>query len=230
MNLVLKSLGFVLVLALSFALATVADGDRAYDRGDYEEAIAQYKAAYEQRSDNVEALYKLAKATTLLAGTKAGAEAESLYGEAASYARQAIELDPDEPETHMELARALGRLAQFKGILESLNLAGEVKSELEKALALKPDHGGALHALALWHLEVPWIAGGRSNQVKPLFEQSIAAEPDAITHYTDFGEALIRLNEKEAAREQLELAISLPVRNYGDEEAVAKAKELLKGL
>ncbi len=230
MTILVKSLSLVLILFFSIALATVGDGDRAYDLGNYSEAISQYKAAFEQRSDNVEALYKLAKATTLLAGTKTGKEAETLFAEAAGYARQAIALNPNEPEAHMELARALGRLAQFKGILESLGLAGEVKSSLEKALELKPNHGGALHALALWNLEVPWIAGGRSGEVKTLFEKSIAAEPDSITHYTDFGEALIKLGDKEAAKVQLEKAISLSARNFGDQEAIDKAEDLLRGL
>lgn len=220
----------VLLLSLSlltFVFATTADGDRALDAGDYQEAINQYQAAVDQRADNVEALYKLAKAKVYLAETLTGSEAEALYSQAADHARAAIALAPDDPNTHMELARALGRLAQFKGVLQSLNLAGEVKSELEKALELEPNFAPALHALALWNLNVPWIAGGRSSQVRPLFDQSIAAEPEAIVHYTDYGEALIQLGDKEAAKVQLEKALALPAETAQDTKNQEKAKALL---
>ena len=118
----MKRVAFLFLIGfLAFVFATTADGDRALDAGDYQEAINQFQAAVDQRADNVEALYKLAKAKVYLAETVTGAEAEALYTQAADHARAAIALAPDDPNTHMELARALGRLAQFKGVLQSLN-------------------------------------------------------------------------------------------------------------
>lgn len=223
-------LATTILLLTSLVLATVADGDRAYDAGDYQRAIAEYQEAFEQRSSNIQALYKLAKAKTALAGTLSGAEAERLYEAAAAHAREAIAAAPDEAEAHFELGRALGRLAQFKGILQSLNLAAEVKSSLERAIELKPDHSGAHHALALWHLEVPWIAGGRSAQVRPLFDRAIEIDPSAITHRVDYGEALIRLGDKDAAKALLEAALSLPALTAQDQQDHEKARQLLADL
>ncbi len=224
----MKRVAFLFLIGfLAFVFATTADGDRALDAGDYQEAINQFQAAVDQRADNVEALYKLAKAKVYLAETVTGAEAEALYTQAADHARAAIALAPDDPNTHMELARALGRLAQFKGVLQSLNLAAEVKSELEKALELSPNFGAALHALALWNLNVPWLAGGRTAQVRPLFDQSIAAEPEEIVHYSDYGEALIQLGDKEAAKVQLEKALALPAVTAQDTKNQEKAQSLL---
>jgi tetratricopeptide (TPR) repeat protein len=217
-------------LMFSFGLATVGDGDKAIDEGNYQVAIDNYIAALKSSPDNVFVLVKLAKAKTYLAGTLTGSEAETLYAEAADHARAAIAIAPENPDTHMELARALGRLAQFKGVLQSLGLASEVKSELEKAIALKPDDAAALHALALWHLEVPWVAGGRSGQVRPLFDQAIAAEPNEIVHYVDYAEALIRLDDKEAAKVQLEKALAMTVSKYRDQQDQAKAQKMLDEL
>lgn len=218
----------LLALLLTLSYATTADGDRALDAGDYQEAINQYQAAVDQRSDNVEALYKLARAKVYLAETLEGDAAEKLYEEAATHARAAVALAPDDPNTHMEVARAVGRLAQFKGVLQSLNLAAEVKSELERALELDPTMGAALHALALWHLNVPWIAGGRTAQVRPLFDQSIASEPEEIVHYADYGEALIQLGDNEAAKVQLEKALSLTALTAQDMKNQEKARGLLE--
>jgi len=225
-----KTVFFILCLCLGLAVATVADGDRAMLENDFERAISEYAAAYEQRSTNIEALYKLASAETQLAETLSGDEAEALFTQAAEHARSAVAADPTEPEAHFELARALGRLAQFKGVVQSLEFAGDVKDALEETLALNPEHGGAYHALALWNLEVPWIAGGRAGQIRPLFEQAIAAEPDEITHRVGFGKALIALDDAEAAKGQLEQALELRPKSFSDEEDLEEARELLSGL
>lgn len=223
---------WILLLGLlcSFGFANIADGDKAIDEGNYQVAIDEYTAALKSSPDNVFVLIKLARAKTYLAESLTGSEGEQMYAEAADHARAAIALDSENPDTHMELARALGRLAQFKGVLQSLGLAGEVKSELEKAISLNPNHAAALHALALWHLEVPWVAGGRTGQVRPLFDQAIAAEPDAIVHYVDYAEALIRLDDKEAAKAQLEKALTLTVTNYRDQQDKAQAEQMLSEL
>lgn len=226
----MKATVLSIFLAMSVVFATVADGDRAVAEGNYEAAISEYLAAYEQRSSNIEALYKLAKAKTYLAETLTDDAAEKLYEEAAEHARSAAATAPDEPETHFELARALGRLAQFKGVVQSLGLAAEVKSELEKTLELDPEHGGAYHALALWHLEVPWIAGGRSGEVRPLFEQAVSAEPDEVTHLFNYGKALIALGDEDAAKVQLERALELSPKNVRDEADLEETRELLNGL
>lgn len=226
----MKAVLFIVCLWTGFALATVADGDRAMLENDFERAISEYAAAYEQRSSNITALYKLAKAKTYLAETLSGDEAERLFEEAVEHARNAVAADPTEPEAHFELARALGRLAQFKGVVQSLEFAGDVKDALEETLSLNPEHGGAYHALALWNLEVPWIAGGRAGQIRPLFEQAIAAEPDEVTHRVGFGKALIALDDPEAAKAQLEKALELNPQSKGDEEDLEEARELLSGL
>ena len=222
---------FLLIVSLmTLAFASVPEGDAAVDTGDYVTAISAYEAAYAADANDVEALYKLARAKVYQAGTLEGDEAEALYEEAVNLAREAVTLAPDDAETHFEVARAVGRLAQFRGVLDAINLAAEVKDALERTIELNPEHGGAYHALALWNLEVPWIAGGRTGEVKPLFDQALAVEPDVITHYVDYGEALIRLDEPEAARGMLEQALTLTPSTVREEADFAKGQELLAGL
>ena len=205
-------IGVFIITSVSFA--TVADGIRAIDSGDYVEAVKQFEAAVEQRNTNVKALYLFAKSKVLLAGTLTGKEAEELLVEAVEIAKKAIALDETEPEAHFELARALGRLAQYRGVLQSLGLAGEMKKELEKTIELDPSHGSSYHALALWHDGVPWIAGGRAEQTIELFEKSIELEPNSIIHLADYAEILINKGEIEHAKALLEIAITLEANTY----------------
>ena len=208
------------------ATATVADGDRAVDRGDYVAAIDEYQAAYDLRNSNIKALYRLAMAKTYLAETLSGDAAELLYEEAAAHAQAAIEAAPDEPEAYFERARALGRLAQFRGIVSSLEIASEVKFNLEKTLELDPEHGGAYYVLALWNLNVPWVAGGRSTQARPLLEKAIAAEPDMIIFYVSYAEILLDSGDLPAAKQQLQKVLTFPVETFREKDALDKASEL----
>lgn len=222
-----KLLLIILVTILSVAFATVRDGERAMDSGDYQEAIKQFEAAIVLRDTNVKAFYQLAHAKTLLAGTLDDkAEKEKLYEEAAEAAKKAIALDDNEPKAHFELARALGRLGEYRGVLQSLGIAADMKRELDITLKLDPNYGAAYHALALWNLKVPWVAGGRAGQVESLFEKSIEVEPDSITHYADFAEVLIDRGKVDQAKEILEIALSLDANTKSMEDDKAFAQSL----
>ena len=227
----ISQLSIFLILGLfGFVFASINEGDIAYDANDFATAIAFYQAAYDE-SSSIEALYKLAKATTELAATLENpSKAETLYEQAVNFAKEAIQLNPNEAEAHFELGRATGRLAQFKGVLESLNLSSDIKNSFETALELNPNHAGALHGLALWHLEVPWIAGGRISEMKTFFERAIVVEPDVPTHYVEYAGALIRINEPEAAKALLEQVLSFTPKNIGQEKDLEKGQVLLDSL
>ena len=225
-----RAITLLIVIFLSFSLASIRDGDLAIIDGNYQQAADAYQQVINEDPTNTEAHYKLAKAKTYQAETLSGNDAQTLYTEAINSAREAIKLNPQEPEAHFELARALGRLAQFKGVLQSLNIADEMKKSLDTTLELNPEHDAALHALALWNLNVPWVAGGRTSKVKPLFEQAIAIAPTRVTHYTDYGEALIALDEPETAKTYLLQATELRARTASDRAAQEKAQALLDSL
>lgn len=208
--------------------AGIAEGDRLFDAGEYAAAAAAYEASFDADGDAV-ALYKFANAKTYQAGRTEGEAAAALYEEAVAAAREATELASDDPEAHMALARAWGRLGQYRGVLESLNLATLMKGALDRTLELDPEHDGALHALALWHLNVPWIFGGRAEQTRPLFEQAIAIQP-TVLHHLEYGEALLTLGDPVAARAQLEAALALPAETAADRDEQARARELLASL
>ncbi len=221
---------YVLLCWLLLFVGTVAaqdleTGDRLFDEGDYSGAAAVYQGVYDAEGDGV-ALYKLANAHVYAARTAEGDEAEALYDAAVTAAREAVELVPDDLEAHMALVRAWGRLAQYRGVLESLNLATLMKEELDLILERDPGHDGALHALALWHLNVPWLFGGRSDQTRGLFDQAIAVRP-TVLHHLEYGEALVTLGDPAAARAQFGAALELPARTAADRFEQARAEELL---
>ena len=218
----------VWALLLMFCAAWAQDietGDALFDEGDYAGAATAYQQAFDATGDGV-ALYKVADAKTYEAGKAEGETAKALYSEAVDAAKEAVELVPDDLEAHMALVRAWGRLAQFQGVLESLNLATLMKQELDLILERDPEHDGALHALALWHLNVPWLFGGRSEKTRELFDKAIAIHP-TVLHHLEYAESFITLGDPAAAKMQLEAALALPAETAADSDDQARAQALL---
>ena len=215
------------LIGLSAAFAqTLATGDVLFKQGDYAGAAGVYQRAFDTTGDGV-ALYKLANAKVYAAEQTEGDTAAALYDAAVTAAKEAVELVPDDLEAHMALVRAWGRLAESRGVLESLNLATLMKQELDFILERDPEHDGALHALALWHLNVPWVFGGRTDKVRGLFDQAIAAHP-TVLHHLEYGESLLTLGDPAAAKAQLEAALKMPAQTAADRGEQARAQALLE--
>lgn len=217
---------FCTLFATAFGAAqTIEAGDALFDQGDYAGAAGVYQRIFDETDDGV-ALYKLANAKVYAAGQTEGDTTEALYDAAVTAAKEAVELVPDDLEAHMALVRAWGRLAQYRGVLESLNIATLMKEEIDLILERDPNHDGALHALALWHLNVPWVFGGRSDKTRGLFEQAIAVNP-TVLHHLEYGESLLTLGDPAAAKAQLEAALALPAPTAADRDEQAKAQAVL---
>lgn len=211
------------------AWAQVSAGDRAVDEGRFADAVTAYEAVLAGNPTNARALYQLARAAVYLAGELPDDDAaarEAWFARAADAAERAAELAPDDPDAHFEVARALGRLAQYRGVLQSLNLAARVSRALDRTLELEPEHAAAWHARALFHRDVPWIAGGRSGQVIPSFERAIAAEPDVIAHRVELARVYLDRDDPEAARAQLAVALTLTPRTFLDRRDLEEARSL----
>jgi tetratricopeptide (TPR) repeat protein len=221
------------LLLLGAALAQVRAGDTLADEGRFAEAVAAYERALTTNPNDARAHYRLARSAVYLADelpADAVADKEAWFARAADAAERAVELAPTDPDAHFEVARALGRLAQFRGVLQSLSLAGRVARALDAAIELDPGHAASWHARALYHRDVPWIAGGRAGQVIPSFERAIASEPDVITHRLELARVYLERNEPAKAREQLALAVTFPASTYHERLDLEAARALLATL
>jgi len=218
----------VFILALSPAFADIASANELIDAGDFNGAITELESILEGEPENVEALQRLASAITSLAETiDDPTEAEATFDMAARTALRAVEIDASDAESHYQRARALGRLAQFRGILQSLFMAGDIKGGFEKAIELNPNHGGALHGLAVFHAQAPFIAGGDGSQAVPLFERAIEVDPEFPIRYLEYAEILIDRNKMDDAKIQLGKLITLEAVTQEDAEDIEKGRALL---
>ncbi len=149
-------------------------------------------------------------------------------------ADRAAELDPTSAPAVVQQARARGEIARRTGVLRNLDVAPQLRELFERALTLDPDDADALVGLAMWHLElvergVAWLYGGDRNEILPLLERGVAAAPEQLNLRVEYATALRALGQEEAAREQLQIALALPIRSATDvferERAEAKLRD-----
>ncbi|MEX2501799.1 MAG: TRAP transporter TatT component family protein [Trueperaceae bacterium] len=211
------------------AFAQSADAQTAVDEGRFADAVERYERLLDADPDDVAILTLLARTQVYWADDLPDADEDvkrDLYDAAVEHAERATELAPDDPDAVFEVARSLGRTAQYRGVFQSLNLAGWVSDALERTLELDPDHASAWHALALYHHEVPWIAGGRAGEIDPAFERAIELEPNVIFHRVSYAEVLLDRDRPEEAAAQLEAALALEPTTYLERREHEEARAL----
>jgi tetratricopeptide (TPR) repeat protein len=163
------------------------------------------------------------------------------YRRAEEYAQQAIAADPQGDEGYKWLAIALGAQAEDASVRTQIQLSRRVKENIEKALSLDPDDDISLLVLSRWHYKVaslePWtravvrvVYGGLPQASMEKAEQLLLkaiARKDRIVHRYSLAKVYYHMGKREAALQQLRLALKLPVTIPEETEDLEKARRKL---
>ena len=213
-------------------------------------ALQHFQAALDQDSLSYEANWRGAMVLLTLGEQithKKSAERDSLYAEAERYARRAVATDPAGPDGHFALAASVGRTSLTLGKKARIRRAAEIRREALRTLALNPRHDGAYHILGRWNAEIMRISGiGRffarsflgagifkeASWGKAIYnmEKAVQLDPARIYHHLELAEILIERKRVAAARSQLNLVDSLPLREVMDSAYKRRASALLRRL
>jgi len=225
----------------------LAEGAERFAHGDLKGARLSYQEALNAAPGQFVALHRLARVESLLAEEAGGEDARRLLASAVERARAAVKLCPDSAAGHLELAVALGRQALKEGPKTQLSLSREIKSEVDRALAVDPALGRGWHVLALWNRSLAslnflqravakTVLGGvprgatMENAVADL-QKAVELEPDYVNHRLELGRTYLQAKRRDAARRELERAVSLlPTSNPLDPKYQAEARALLSRL
>jgi tetratricopeptide (TPR) repeat protein len=226
----------------------IALGDREHAAHNLTSALQHYEAAIKADPSNYTALVKAAHdAVDLGEFDDNHAERDSLYRSAEQYARRAVAANPTDAEGHFELARAIGRNALTMGTRDKIKYAREVRDQALEALKINPNHAGAKHVMGVWNAEVMRLNGlsrmvaknflggkvfGEANwdNAQRYLEESVALEPNRITHHLDLGAVYADRDQKAKAIEQYEWIAKAPATDYDDGKYKEVAAKRLKDL
>ncbi len=246
---------FMLVCAMAVSLFArssaaqinhVAAGDKEYAALNATAALSSYEAAINGDPKNYEALWKASRSAMDLGSYDVtGEQRMKLFSSGELYARRAVAANPSGAEGHFALARALGKAALSVGPRARIRFATDVRSQALECLRIDPRHAGCLHVIGVWNAEVMRLNGFTRMLAKNILggkvlglaswkdatgymEKSVAAEPAVIVHHLDLGFIYRDVGDKAKAREQLQLASTLPISDFNDKHYKAEAEQALK--
>ncbi len=145
----------ILTAALLVALAQAAVNDQApealVEGGHWKRAKVLLEPRVQANPNDAQSLYLLSRVRN----------AYRDFNGAIALAERAASLNPKNAEFRGQVAESVCELA---GKERSLSLGRRCKAELEAAAALDPNHVDSRWGLMEWHLEAPWIIGGRKSE------------------------------------------------------------------
>jgi tetratricopeptide (TPR) repeat protein len=194
-------LGAALLGAAGVAAAGVKQDEaletarKAYERSEYDKAVAVLKEAAAKEPDNGEIQLLL---------TQSYYEIPDLDNAVASGER-AIAIDPKNSKYHEWLGKAYGEKASHAGIFSALSWARKTHREFETAVELDERNYSARQALIEFDCSAPGIAGGGEDKARPHIEK--LAEMDAAEGHYAAGNCRRQKKDYAAADEQFALAL-----------------------
>lgn len=226
--------GLLAALLLLASVATAQNPSTLLRQGEYAAAYEQASGVQSAAMQLIAARAAIDQVVYLMAPGGATLADEVVWlKRAVAASERAVELDPSSAAALIQLVRAKGEIARRSGVLQNLNVAPELKKLFDRALALDPNNPDALVGLAMWHLElveagVAWLYGAKRSEVLPLLERGVAAAPQQLNLRVEYATALRALGLPDKAREQLELALTLPTPNASDIAERRRAEALLR--
>lgn len=222
--------------------AAIRDGDAAFEAFDNETARLCYQRAFDVDSTDFHVLWRLARANIHRGMVVPEDERLRWFTSGEGLARRCVELCPDSSEAHFLLAVAIGQMTKVVGGKRRIELSKEVQHEAEASLSLEPTNYGAMHVLGRWNYEVAGIGWftkvaakvvyggaprGSYQQAKEWFERAIAIRPDLPLNHLWLGETLIKLDDYNRAREELQTCLDLDDVLWDDHLTKARAQKKL---
>jgi len=173
--------------------------------------------------------------------SKIARERSAHFQQAEEFAKQAIKANPQGDEGYKWIAIALGAQAEDANVKTQIQLSRSVKENIEKALTIDPNDDISLLVLSRWHYKVaslaPWtravvrlVYGGLPHasmeKAEELLLRAIAIK-DRITHRYSLAKVYHFMGRRDAALQQLRLALTLPVTFAEEADDLEKARRKL---
>lgn len=231
----------------------IARGDSLMAALDTPAAIEAYRSGLSSHTEDVELLWKLARALSNRTAETAGPEGDRpLHEEAVEVARRAVAAEPGSARTQTMLAVALGRYGRWLAHECRIRCAGEVVEmgreayhATRRAIEIDPYDPAPLIVLGVYHRElstVPVVVklvartflGGYPpvslRQSTVSLQRAIRLEPDDVTAHLELARTYRAMGRRVEARAEIDRALAAPVRERLDVVEKGEAQALLAEL
>lgn len=173
-------------------------------------AVGRYGQIAHKEPENIEAVWKLGRATWFLGEFHPTCKKSNMYKESMDYFKVVSEKNDSSAELYLWYGSIIGLYGQERGVMQSLFLLDSIKKNLQKSISLNPviDGGGAYRAMGRLYFTLPPIVGGSNEKSLEYLKKAEEITPHPITLMC-IADTLIAMKEKTAAKEALNELINL---------------------
>ncbi|MBI2428761.1 MAG: hypothetical protein HYV29_08205 [Ignavibacteriales bacterium] len=234
-----------LLLFLFFNSTAIKNGDDAFIKQEYDEAISIYESALSSSNDKGELLWRISRCYISIGDVAKREEREQHYRRAETYATRAVQEDSLNSDAHCWRAVSIGYVAIYEGVRAKVQAANEIKSELDIAIRLDPTNDVAYSILGTFYRtlgNVGWIEksladlllGGLPSGGFPEAERSlkkaIDLAPAIIRHHFELGQLYLDMEKPQKAKKVFQSAVDLPPVLASDARRIERMKRKIAEL
>ena len=220
-------------------------GDTYHRTFNNQQALKEYKKAYEINPDNYETLRRL----TLVSNDCGEDYKETNTEKAKDYFRMAVEYAelskekfPTKSENYLLLAVSYGNLARYTSGKDKVKIARDVEKNFRKMIENHPDFAPSYVGLGIYYREVAnlsWILktfantffGGLENGTlkdsEKMLLKAIELDPHTITPEYHIAVTYVDMQDYEKAKDHFLNVLRLPVTDHEDPKKKDEAREKL---
>ncbi|XP_071550266.1 regulator of microtubule dynamics protein 1-like [Panulirus ornatus] len=223
----------------------VTEADRLYDLMKYEDIYNLLHPYKNMKNDEI--LWRLGRATYEKAkAAKTDDEKKALYREALNFVEEALSVNQNNFAVHKWMSILIDYVYGYEGTKARISQSYNVKNHMMKACELNPTDGTSWHLLGFWYYSIasiPWyqrkiasvvFATPPAGTYEEALEHFLHAEQVEPNFYSKnllmIGKCYQMLGKKAEAKDYFLRTKNYPMKIKDDEEAVAEASSLLRGL
>ena len=217
--------------------------DSLYQNGKYGQSAKIIKELYKENKNNIDIIFRFARSIFLIAEEEKNETKQTeIYYKGFEYAKKALKMDPDNGYANFWYAAYIGKIGLLEGTKQKILNSYKVQQYGMKAIKLAPEYEHCYHLMGRWHYELAELSWfernvaslvyatppkGSYKEAIKLFKQAIKINSIEIRHHYWLAKTYQAIDEKELAKKEFEIVVSLKPKDKKDKIMQVKSKKNL---
>lgn len=234
-----------LVFILLLNLPSIKNGDEAFVKQHYEDALSIYEEGLTKNPANADLLWRIARTYVSMGDVAQREERERYYRNADDYSSRAVRSDSLNSDAHCWKAITVGYVSMFEGTRSKVKMANVVKYELDVAIRLNPENDVAYSILGTFYRalgNISWIEkqfaslflggvpDGGFEEGEQALKKAVALAPNIIRHRYELGRLYLDWGKEKEAKKVFSETVNLQPNLASDTRRIEFMKRKLKDL
>jgi len=222
----------------------MSKSDSLYENGLYNQSFSVIKNIYNNNSNNVDVIFRMARSIFLKAQNEKNKKKKmQYYYRGLKQAEEALRLDPNNGHANFWYAAYIGRIGELEGNKQAILNSYEVKKYALIAIDLEPNYDSAYHMMGRWHYELANLNNfekkiaaivyaklpeGSYLEAISFFKSAIQIKPNEIRHHFWLAKTYYAIGNQKLSKHEFNVVNNLIPKDEEDKEFQSESRKYLK--